>query len=249
MFFPKHSLVIKSLLTLSILVLLLPFSSRAQQNSISFSGGYSLPVGKFASKQFSDPEAGLAGSGFYGQLSYERKLANWWGVRLTGNFNSNQTNADPLIEQYSILLPNPDTYTWQSEVTKWELGAVLVGPMAYKALGKMEFTAHVQGGVIFAKSPGVILFGTSSTGLNAVEGRITSGSTQAFGLGGGGSIRFRLTNALKFQITGDWIGARAELKDVPTYVKVGNFPAIEGTETRQRFVGVVNTGAGLVVVF
>jgi hypothetical protein len=230
--------------------LLLPLSAIAQQsNTISFAGGYSIPIGKFASKQFSDPEAGLAGSGFYGQLSYERKLANWWGVRLTGSLNSNETNANPLIEQYSILLPNPDTYSWKSEVTKWELGAVLVGPMAYKSIGKVEFTAHVQGGLVFAKSPDVKLFGTSTTGQNAVEGRITSGSTNAFGLGGGGSLRFRLSNSLRFQITGDWIGARAELKGVPTYVKVGNFPAIEGTETRKRFVGVINTGAGFVVVF
>lgn len=249
MFLPKHSLIIKNVLSLLILVLLLPFGSRAQQNTISFSAGYSLPVGKFASKQFSDPEAGLAGDGYYAQLNYERRLADWWGVRLTGNFNNNQSNAQPLIEQYSALLPNPDTYTWDSEVTNWELGALLVGPMAYKTIKNVEFTAHVQGGIVFADSPGVQLFGTSSTGQNPVVGRITPGSTQAFGFGGGGTIRFRLTKALQLQITGNWIGARAELRDVPTYVKVGDFPALEGNETRKRFVGVVNTGVGLVVRF
>lgn len=232
-----------------ILVLLLPVSALAQSNAIVLAGGYSLPVGKFASQQFNDPEAGFAGDGYFGQLSYERRLTSWLGLRLTGSLNENTTSADPLIEQYSGLLPNPDTYTWQSNVTKWRLGAALLGPMAYTTRGRLTLEAHLQGGMIFARSPGVQVLGSSSTGQNAVDGRITAASTQAFGLGGGGSVRFRLADFLSFQLTGDWIGALAKLENVPTYVKVGNYPTIETSVSRERFVGVINVGAGLVVGF
>jgi hypothetical protein len=232
------------------LILLSPFALLAQsKNALVLAGGYSLPVGKFASQQFNDPEAGFAGAGYIGQLSYERRITSWLGARLTGSLNVNQTSADPLIEQYSGLLPNPDTYTWESDVTRWRLGAVLLGPMAYTARGRLALEAHLQGGLVLAQSPGVQLSGTSTTGQNAVYGRITQASTRAFGLGGGGSVRLRLTDFLAFQLTGDWIGARAKLKNVPTYVKVGNIPPIETSVSRERFVGVINVGAGLVLGF
>jgi hypothetical protein len=243
---PSRTLLFKALF----LAFLLPLGVRAQApNTVVLSGGYSLPIGKFASQQFNDPEAGFAGDGYFGQLGYERTLNRWLGLRLSGSLNVHNTNADPLIEQYSGLLPNPDTYTWESEVTRWRLGSVLLGPMVYTNRGKLMLEAHVLGGVVFATSPGVQLFGTSSTGQNAVEGRITAASTNAFGLGGGASVRFRLTEALGLQLTGDWVGSKVTLTDVPTYVKVGNFPPIQTAVSRERFVGVINVGAGLIVGF
>ena len=237
-------------LNISFFLLLIPLCSLGQdRNRVSFSGGYSLPIGEFASKQFSNPDAGLAGEGYFGQLSCERKFTSWLGLRLTGNLNINQTNAQPLIEQYSQFLPSPETYTWQSEVTKWRLGAALAGPVGYLSLGGVELEGHVQAGMVFAEAPGVILNGVSSTGQNAVDARVPVASTRAFGYGAGASVRFRLTEYLRLQLTGDWIGADAQLKDVPTYVKVGDRPPIEGRISPRRFVTVLNVGAGLVVVF
>ncbi len=229
---------------------LIPFYSSAQnRNTVSFAGGYSVPIGEFASKQFSNPDAGLAGEGYFGQLSYERRITSWGGLRLSGSLNINQTNGDPLIKQYSQFLPNPETYTWQSEVTKWRLGAVLAGPVGYLSLGTIELEGHVQGGLVFAEAPGVTLNGVSSTGQNTVDARVSVASTRTFGYGAGAAVRFRLTDHLRFQLTGDWIGANAQLKDVPTYVKVGDRPPINGVTSPRRFVTVLNAGVGLVVVF
>lgn len=250
MIFLSNPLFRASLLKTSLLVLLLPLGSLAQdRNIVSFSGGYSLPIGEFASKQFSNPDAGLAGEGFFSQLNYERKFTSWLGARLTGNLNINQTNAQPLIDQYSQFLPSPETYTWQSDVTKWRLGAVLAGPIGYLTVGGVELEGHVQAGMVFAEAPGVTLIGVSSTGQNAVDARVPVASTSGFGYGAGASVRFRLTEHLRLQLTGDWIGADAQLKDVPTYVKVGDRPPIEGIISPRRFVTVLNVGAGLVVVF
>ena len=71
--FLSNSSLRNSFLKTSLLVLLLPLCSLGQdRNIVSFSGGYSLPLGKFASANLNDPEAGLAGAGVFGQLSYER---------------------------------------------------------------------------------------------------------------------------------------------------------------------------------
>ena len=38
------------------------------KNFFSVTGGYSLPVGQLATEKLNDPLAGLAGSGYYGQV-------------------------------------------------------------------------------------------------------------------------------------------------------------------------------------
>jgi len=231
-------------------IALLPMNASAQKNNlVSFSGGYSLPVGQFASKNLNDPEAGLAGSGFYGQLSYERKVISWLGLRLSGNLNTNTTNAQPLIDRFSPLLNNPENYTWKKETTTWQLAAVLLGPAGYLSLGPVELEGHVQGGWIFAESPGVRVLGNSSTGGVAVDGQIQKASANAFGFGAGASLRFRLTDWLGLQLTADAIGSNAQLKDVKNTAKLNNVVVQEFTSSPKRFVSVVNVGAGLVFGF
>ena len=229
--------------------LLLPLSVVAQQrNLVSFSGGYSLPVGQFARQNFGDPKAGLAGSGVYAQLNYERKLADHFGLRLTGSLNINKTDAQTLIDEYSVILPKAETYTWQKEASTWQLGALLLGPSGYLALGSVELEGHVQGGVVLAESPSVTLFGISSSDGPDVQGSVTQASTKAFGFGAGASVRFRLTDWLRLQLTADAIGAKMQLKDVTTYRRFGSF-VLQETTSPKRFVSVVNVGAGLVFGF
>ncbi|GHB54948.1 hypothetical protein [Persicitalea jodogahamensis] len=230
--------------------MLMPLSVAAQQrNLVSFSGGYSLPVGQFASENLNDPEAGLAGSGIYGQLNYERKLLSWLGLRLTGNLNINQTDAQPLIDRFSPLLDKSESYSWKKETTTWQLGALLLGPSGYLTRGSIELEGHVQGGLIFVESPGVKVLGTSSEGGPTVEGQIKKASTNAFGFGAGASVRFRLTDWLRFQITADGIGSNAQLKNVQNTGIINNVVVQNVTSNPKRFVSVVNVGAGLVFGF
>ncbi len=235
---------------LACLIAFLPLSVMAQKhNLISFSGGYSLPVGKFASQNSNDPKAGLAGPGVYAQINYERKLAEHFGLRLTGSLNINKTDAQPLIDEYSVLLTKPESYTWQKATSTWQLGALLFGPSAYLPLGSIELEGHVQGGLVFAESPSVTVLGISSAmGNPEAEGRIAQASTPAFGFGAGASVRFRLTENLRLQITADAIGANAQLKDLPTYRRLGSIIS-ESTSSTERFVAVANVGAGLVFGF
>ncbi len=241
----KYNLLLK----MTAFALLLPLTSSAQdKNMISLAGGYSLPLGSFASQNFSDSKAGLAGAGAYAQLSYERKITDRYGLRLTGSLNINKTDAQPLIDEYSSLLANPESYSWQKETSTWRLGALLLGPSAYLPLGRAQLEVHAQAGLVYAESPTVTALGTSSAGGPEAEGRVARASTAAFGFGAGASARFRLTDHLRFQVTADAIGANARLKDVPTYRRLGRL-VLESTDDPERFVAVINLGAGLVFSF
>lgn len=111
--------------TLTILVVTLFFltvQASAQEflNNLTFSAGYSIPVGKFANPKPNDPLAGLAGSGFYDQINYARPIRKGLGVRFSGRINSNSTNLGPMIAKansYAIVTGNK--YGWQSDVSKW----------------------------------------------------------------------------------------------------------------------------------
>ncbi|HEV7348441.1 hypothetical protein [Telluribacter sp.] len=223
--------------------------AQGTSNIVSFSSGYSVALGKFASEQLNDPEAGLAGPGFFAQLSYERKFLPWLGLRLSGSLNINQTNPDPVIRQYSVLLPQPETYTWTTDVTQWRLGTVMAGPSGYLQVGRVGLEGHAQVGLVLAESPGLNVVGTSSTGRNPVDARVAKSSANALGIGAGASVRIPITERLRFQLTGDWVAASIQLKDVPTYTKVGDNGPFEGLISPKRFVGVLNVGAGLAVTF
>lgn len=249
-----------SLLTAMILSILI-FSnqeSKAQdtKNFFSVTGGYSLPVGQLAREKLNDPLAGLAGSGHFGQVNFDHRIWRGFGFRLSGSLNVNKTNSDPIIEKAnSYVQAIGRTYTWQSDVSEWKMGAVLFGPAIYLNMNRVQIEAHLQGGIVRASTPSVYLTGQGLT----VDGNIDPTATKVdvslnhtivkpIGFGAGASIRLPLFKALFFQISGDVIGAKAEVKDLAIVANVGGNPYSDRLN-EQRFIGVVNVGAGLGLAF
>lgn len=232
--------------------------SRAQdtKNFFSVTGGYSLPVGQLAREKLNDPLAGLAGSGHYGQVNYDHRIWRGFGFRLSGSLNVNKTNSDPIIEKAnSYVQAIGRKYTWQSDVSEWKMGAVLFGPAIYLNLNRVQIEAHVQGGIVRASTPSVYLTGQGMT----AEGNVDPAATKVnvslnhtivkpIGFGAGASIRLPLFKALFFQISGDVIGAKAEVKDLAIIANVGGNPYSDRLNEK-RFIGVVNVGAGLGLAF
>ncbi|CAG4990271.1 hypothetical protein DYBT9275_00492 [Dyadobacter sp. CECT 9275] len=225
--------------------------SQAQdtRSFLSVTGGYSLPVGELAREKLDDPFAGLTGSGYYGQANYDFRLFPWLGLRLSGSMNLNTTNSGPILDKansYATLLN--ETFTWQSNVSKWKLNAAMVGPALYINMNRVQLEAHLQGGKIWAESPSVKLIGTSTSGGDPVTVDLVHATTTAYGFGAGASIRFPIAGNLYFQLGGDVIGAKADIKNVTINAKRGTFDFSEKI-SEKRFIGVVNIGAGLGIAF
>lgn len=224
------------------------------RNTVSFSGGYSLPVGKFAGDQLGDLDAGLAGSGYYGHLAMERLFTPWFGIRLAGSLNQNNTNADPVVRKANNLVdlyrPNiTGIYTWETSVSKWQLYSMMLGPTGHAKIGKVKLMGHIEGGVMYVKSPVIRLSGTSSDGTNPIKATLLSDQNAVLGFGAGASVRIPLSEHLDLQFTGDWILGNAQLNQVSLTATVGNYPEVSQLVGEQKLVGVVNVGAGLAFNF
>ncbi|PWJ59500.1 hypothetical protein CLV98_102334 [Dyadobacter jejuensis] len=241
----------KSTLTFCLILCLFSLTATAQntRSFLSISGGYSLPVGEMAQEKLNDPLSGLAGSGYYGQANYDFRVFRWLGLRASGSKNINTTNSGPIIskaDSYATLLG--DSYTWDTQVSKWKLNALLIGPALYLNFNRVQFEAHLQAGKIWANSPSVNLIGRSAQDSEPVNVDLLSASTSAMGYGAGASLRFPLIKNLFLHFTGDIIGAEAELKDVAITATKGSYQLVDKISDK-RFIGVVNVGAGFGIAF
>ncbi len=231
------------------------FSSYSQKNAFSFGGGYSLPIGKFASKALDDPKAGMAGSGYFGQVNYERKLFPGVGLRLSANHNVNSTNpgpviqkADELVNMYRMLLGEEGQYSWISDAQEWKQSSLMIGPALYIPIGPLTLEAHAQAGRLFITSPKVSLQGTSTSGNNPIDAVMMPVKAQSWGFAGGMSLRIPLGSVVQFKLFAEAIATEATFKDIALRGTVGGIEASHLIDEK-RAVGVINTGAGFVFRF
>lgn len=245
-----------SLIVLSLLLHTASVRAQDTKNFFSVTGGYSLPVGELATEKLNDPLAGLAGSGYFGQINYDHRIARWFGIKLSGSLNQNTTNSDPIIDKAnSYVEAIGRTYTWNSNVSKWKLGAAMIGPALYLNFNRVQFEAHVQGGIVKATTPSVLLTGRQiNPGGELIEGAkeiqvsLNRKIVNPIGFGAGASLRLPLAGALFFHLSGDVIGAKAEVKDLAIRAEVEGFEHNDRIN-ESRFIGVVNIGAGLGIAF
>lgn len=224
---------------------------RDTRNVFSINGGYSLPVGRFASKAFDDPKAGMADAGFFGAVNYERKISRVFGIRLSAVHNINRTNADPLVQKadelvwmYAPLIGESGTYTWEPTTSNWKMSSLLFGPALYIPIGPIELEAHIQTGKMFVTSPDATLLGTSSSGNNPITAEMFAIKANNWGIGGGLSLRIALGSSAQLHLFGDALAADMNFKDIALHGKVGDFSVTQQISER-RTVGVINAGIGL----
>jgi hypothetical protein len=163
--------------------------------------------------------------------------------------NQNKTNSQPILDKansYAQVLG--ESFNWQSNVSRWKLNALMVGPALYINMNRVQLELHAQAGKIWANSPSVDLVGTAEAGGEPITVNLKPASTTAFGLAGGASLRLPIAGKLYFQLSGDVIGAEAEIKDVTIRAVRGTFDFSEQV-SEKRFIGVVNVGAGLGIAF
>lgn len=235
------------------------FGAHAQNDNrhfFSVTAGYSLPVGELAREKLNDPFAGLTGSGYYGQLNYDFRVARWFGFKLSGSMNKNTTRPQPIVdianrrvEEIKGLINETTSHTWETSVSRWKFNAIMFGPAIYLNFNRVQIEGHVQGGYVQVTSPTVDMTGTFASGENRIKVHLSPASTKDFGVGAGMSLRVPLAGPLYFHLSGDFLATEAQLKDVAVSVKVGSYPEVGIPINEKRFVGVANIGAGLGISF
>nr|WP_295934571.1 hypothetical protein [uncultured Dyadobacter sp.] len=241
------------------LFLCVQFGAHAQNDNrhfFSVTAGYSLPVGELAREKLNDPFAGLTGSGYYGQLNYDFRVARWFGFKLSGSMNKNTTRPQPIVdianrrvEEIKGLINETTSHTWDTNVSRWKFNAIMFGPAIYLNFNRVQIEGHIQGGYVQVTSPTVDMTGTFQSGENMIKVHLSPASTKDFGVGAGMSLRVPLAGPLYFHLSGDFLATEAQLKDVAVSVKVGSYPEVGIPINEKRFVGVANIGAGLGISF
>lgn len=228
---------------------------RDTRNVFTINGGYSLPIGKFASKAFDDPKAGMADAGFFGAVNYERKLSDFFGIRLSGVHNINKTNSEPLVNKaselanmYGPIIGETGVYSWDAHTSNWKMSSLMFGPAMYIPIGPFELEAHIQTGKLFVTSPNATLYGTSSSGNNPITAEMYAIKADNWGVGGGVSIRIALGSSAQLHFFGDALAADMNFRDIALHGRVGDLSLTQQI-SEKRTVGVINTGVGLAFRF
>ncbi|WP_353717478.1 hypothetical protein [Dyadobacter sp. 676] len=241
------------------LFLFVQVEARAQNDNRSFfsvTAGYSLPVGELAREKLNDPFAGLTGSGYYGQVNYDFRIARWFGLKFSGSMNKNTTRPQPIVdiadlrvEEIKGFINETTSHTWDTRVSRWKFNAIMAGPAIFLNFNRVQIEGHVQGGYVKVTSPTVDMTGTFQSGENQILVHLSPASTSGFGVGAGASLRLPIAGPLYFHLSGDFLATEAELKNVAVNVRVGNYPEVGIPINEKRFVGVANIGAGLGISF
>lgn len=241
------------------LFLFTQLDAQAQNDNRSFfsvTAGYSLPVGELAREKLNDPFAGLTGSGYYGQVNYDFRIARWFGLKFSGSMNKNTTRPQPIVdiadlrvEEIKGFINETSSHTWDTRVSRWKFNAIMAGPAIFLNFNRVQLEGHVQGGYVQVTSPTVDMTGTFQSGENQILVHLSPASTSGFGVGAGASLRLPIAGPLYFHLSGDFLATEAELKNVAVNVRVGNYPEVGIPINEKRFVGVANIGAGLGISF
>lgn len=246
-------------ISLFALFLFTQLGAQAQNDNRSFfsvAAGYSLPVGELAREKLNDPFAGLTGSGYYGQVNYDFRIARWFGLKFSGSMNKNTTRPQPIVdiadlrvEELKGLINETTSHTWDTRVSRWKFNAIMAGPAIFLNFNRVQIEGHVQGGYVKVTSPTVDMTGTFQSGENQILVHLSPASASGFGVGAGASIRLPIAGPLYFHLSGDFLATEAELKNVAVNVRVGNIHEVGIPINEKRFVGVANIGAGLGISF
>lgn len=252
-------LLLKSSLFIFILSLLNVEHGFAQLNTrsyLSVTGGYSLPVGELAKEKINDPFAGLTGSGSFVQANYDFRITRGFGLRLSGNLNSNTTKPEPIVDranekvdELKEFIGETSQQTWQTDVSKWKFNSVMIGPALYINMGKVQLEGHVMGGYVQVSSPTVDMVGGFESGNHAMKVNLNEASTNGLGVGVGASLRIPLFRQLYCHLSGDFLATEASFKNVGINVAIEGYPPVVIPINEKRFVGVANVGFGLGIAF
>jgi hypothetical protein len=208
-------------------------------------GGYSLPLGKYASDDKKDSEAGFAAGGFYIQAGayWLGKHDFGLGISYAFQYNSVQGTADsvPLNASGYYLGDKP-----------WSNNYLLAGPVFMKSIGKINILAGINAGFIIS----------SWSGFNIALPKFDSLSEPQLSEGLGTGFAFQVKASIGYQVTSR-IGIRLDLSYLggsPSRTKtyyyyyyvvdpvLGIVPVYQGSEfTVKKKVNTFNAGLGITI--
>lgn len=184
---------------------------------VALSGGFSVPISDFASKDASNDGAGYALSGISGDVSFAYKFGKNFGLAmmLRQQFNAvdNQAVGEDIAKSAGVPFSNI-TSTW------WKVSGLMAGGYAsFPVSSKMSVDFKAIAGFMAATSPEETIY-FPYNGQQAWV-KLNTAKAYPFSYLVGVGYKYDLADRICFLMNFDYLGAKPEFNDVQITSSVG----------------------------
>jgi hypothetical protein len=216
------------------------FAQDESRFSVSLAAGPSLSLRSIYQKIADNDRGELAGDGWAAQFGTTYRFMKNIGITARINYNQNHTREEGVAKialyQYNITAPDI------TQNTDWTGISALAGPSFHFFVGKFAFEARALAGYAAVTGPQFELNGTFAG--RKINVKTTTGNAQNVAFGGGGTLRFKLSQVVSMTVNADFIQSDSQFKDIATIVTSGGITANQTTALDQK-VGFLNIMGGL----
>jgi Outer membrane protein beta-barrel domain len=225
--------------------LLLSFQCLAQADdesrlSVSVAGGKSISLRTIYQQVSDDNRGELAGDGWAAQVGVTYRFMKHIGITARVGYNQNHTREEGVakIALYQYNITTPDI----TQNTDWTGISALAGPSFHAFAGRFVFEARALAGYAAVTGPQFELSGVFSG--RKINVKTVTGNSQNLAFGGGGTVRFKLSDVVSISVNGDFIQSNSVFNNISSVVTSGSITA-NPTSSLDQKVGFLNVMGGL----
>jgi hypothetical protein len=211
---------------------------------VTMSVGLSQPMGRFASNDGTNEQAGLAGRGISLAGSAGYLVAGPVGLAVRAEQSKNSLQAAGLLS--SIYRQEGDT--WTASAGNWTVTNVMAGPYITLPMGRLSVDVRAMAGRTMVVCPATSLLGQVDDAQLSIQSAQCRGQAMAYGAGISAQYRLGINTAI--QVTADYTQSTVALETTTTSQSdTGFYRSQSATYTVQKPISLVSVSAGISILF
>jgi Outer membrane protein beta-barrel domain len=210
---------------------------------VNLSGGMSMPVKSLMKGDPTAPSDVIALRGTSMQLSAGYRLSRRFGIM--GSFTNclNEAGTQKLVES---IQKSHSGGNWTSSGGTWNCSHLVAGPYMTFATGVWMFDGRLTSGYSWIQRPSTELQGQFyDVPLSIKTSQTRNGS---FTVGGGVSIRYKITRNFALIVNADYVSTRASFDNLTSTLTVGQ-DQVEDKIREVHPIGLLSLNGGLSLLF
>lgn len=210
---------------------------------INISGGVSMPVKSLMKGDPTAPSDVIALRGTSMQITGGYRLSRRFG--LMGSFTNclNESGTQKLVENIKVSHSGGN---WSSTGGTWNCSHFVAGPYATFSTGLWMFDARVTSGYSWIQRPTTELKGQFyDVPLTIKTAQTRTGS---FTVGGGASVRFKITRNFALAVHADYVSTRSSFDNLTSTLTIGE-DKVDDKIREVHPIGLLSLNGGLSLLF
>ncbi len=210
---------------------------------VNLSGGMSMPVKSLMKGDDTAPSDVVALRGTSMQISAGYRLTRRFGVM--GSFTNclNEAGTQKLVDN---IQKSHSGGNWTSSGGAWNCSHLVAGPYMTFATGIWMFDTRLTGGYSWIQRPNTELKGQFyDVPLSIKTSQTRNGS---FAVGGGASIRCKITRNFALNFSADYVSTRASFDNLTSTLTIGQ-DKVEDKIREVHPIGLLSLNGGLSLLF